>query len=226
MTHADTSGLAALRADAYRLHGRDSLALLLKSAVTRRTFRPIVTLRLCRWAAAARGPARALLPLFKALHLLARHHAGLDLPWQLDAGPGLAIDHGWSLVVNARARLGRNVTLYHGVTLGQRDRVGPDGSRVTEYPVIEDEVWIGPHAVIVGGVRIGRGSRIAAGAFVTESVPPHSVVGGNPARILKAGCVPDVLNPAPIFLANPSAGAGPDAPAVSAYDHAACEEHP
>lgn len=223
MTNSNPNGLAALRADAYRLHGRDSLALLLKSALTRRTFRPIATLRLCRWAA-ARGPARALLPFFKALHLWARHHAGMDLPWNLDVGPGLAIDHGWGLVVNAKARLGRNVTLYHGVTLGQRDRVGPDGGRVTEYPVIEDEVWIGPHAVIVGGVRIGRGSRIAAGAFVTESVPPHSVVGGNPARILKSGCVPDVLNPAPFVLADSLPAAG--SVAVSPHHTLAHEEQP
>jgi serine O-acetyltransferase len=197
--HSD--GLAALRADVWRLHGRESLALLLKSVLIRRSFRPIATLRLCRWSATGRGPARALLPVFKALHAFARHHAGMDLPWSLEAGPGLAIDHGWGLVVNARARLGRNVTLYHGVTLGQRDRIGPEGSRITEYPVIEDEVWIGPHAVIVGGVRIGRGSRIAAGAFVTESVPPGSVVGGNPARILKSDCLPDVLNPAPVSAA-------------------------
>jgi serine O-acetyltransferase len=223
MRHSDPNGLAALRADAYRLHGRDSLALLLKSALARRTFRPIATLRLCRWAA-ARGPARALLPVFKALHLWARHHAGMDLPWNLEAGPGLAIDHGWGLVVNAKARLGRNVTLYHGVTLGQRDRVGSDGGRVTEYPVIEDEVWIGPHAVIVGGVRVGRGSRIAAGAFVTENVPPHSVVGGNPARVLKSGCVPDVLNPAPLSPGRPSSAADPVA--VSARHTLAREEQP
>lgn len=71
---------------------------------------------------------------------------------------------------------------------------------MTEYPVLEDEVWVGPHAVIIGGVTIGRGSRVAAGAFVTESVPPHSVVSGNPAVIVKSHCVPDVMNQAPIDL--------------------------
>ncbi|WP_074773002.1 hypothetical protein [Nitrosospira multiformis] len=66
--------------------------------------------------------------------------------------------------------------------------------------MIEDEVWIGPHAIIVGGVTIGRGSRIAGGAFVTENVPPYSIVSGNPSTIVKANCTPDVMNPAPLLI--------------------------
>ncbi len=51
--------------------------------------------------------------------------------------------------------------------------------------VIEDDVWIGSGAVITDGVRIGRGAVVAAGAVVTHDVPPHSVVGGVPARVLR-----------------------------------------
>ena len=51
--------------------------------------------------------------------------------------------------------------------------------------VIEDDVWIGSAAVITDGVRIGRGAIIAAGAVVTKDVPPHTVAGGVPARVLK-----------------------------------------
>ena len=63
--------------------------------------------------------------------------------------------------------------------------------------MIEDEVFIGPYVVIVGGVTIGRGSRIAGGAFVAKSVQPYSTVIGNPARVVRTNCVPDVMNPAP-----------------------------
>ena len=48
--------------------------------------------------------------------------------------------------------------------------------------IIEDNVWIGRRVMINKGVRIGEGSIIAAGAVVTKSVPPYSVVYGNPAR--------------------------------------------
>jgi acetyltransferase-like isoleucine patch superfamily enzyme len=51
--------------------------------------------------------------------------------------------------------------------------------------VVEDDAWIGAGAIITDGVRIGRGAVVAAGAVVTGDVPPHTVVGGVPARILK-----------------------------------------
>ena len=51
--------------------------------------------------------------------------------------------------------------------------------------VIEDDVWIGAGAIVTDGVTIGRGSVVAAGAVVTSDVPPHTVVGGIPARVLK-----------------------------------------
>ncbi|MEV7663036.1 DapH/DapD/GlmU-related protein [Paenarthrobacter sp. NPDC089316] len=52
--------------------------------------------------------------------------------------------------------------------------------------VIEDDVWIGARAIILPGVRVGRGSVVAAAAVVTKSVPPFSVVAGNPARVVKS----------------------------------------
>lgn len=51
--------------------------------------------------------------------------------------------------------------------------------------VIEDNVWIGRDARIMKGVTIGKGSIVALGAVVTKDVPPYSVVGGNPAKVLK-----------------------------------------
>ena len=50
--------------------------------------------------------------------------------------------------------------------------------------IIEDNVWIGCRCIILKGVRIGTGAVIAAGAVVTKDVPPHTIVGGVPARIL------------------------------------------
>ena len=56
---------------------------------------------------------------------------------------------------------------------------------LTEPVIIDDEVWIGANVSITSGVTIGKHSIIAAGSTVVKSVPPYSIVGGNPARILK-----------------------------------------
>ena len=190
--------LEAMKADTHRQYGQSSLGLLIKGAISRRTFRPVVTMRLCQNIATSSTLIRITLPLFKIFHRIVSHNASIDLPWQTKIGGGLALTHAWGLVVNPGAKIGNNVTLFHGVTLGRRDRISHLGERLTEYPVLEDDVWVGPHAIIVGGVIIGRGSRIAGGSFVTSSVPPHSVVSGNPAKIVKNNCVPDVTNPAPL----------------------------
>jgi serine O-acetyltransferase len=182
------------QADLTRMKGCVSKSKVLMAALTRRSYRPIFTLRLCQ-AMDASSAWRMLLPVGVLLHRAARHFAGLDLPWTTRIAPGFRIDHGWGLVLNASAVIGSNVTMFHGVTLGQRDRVARDGTRVTGTPLVEDDVWIGPHAVIVGGITVGRGSRIAAGAFVTQDVPPASLVVGNPAQIVKNGVAADVENP-------------------------------
>lgn len=185
-----------LRADTYRLFGRSSPWLVWRAYWLQPSFRVVVTLRLCQ-AANQLSPGLRLAALLPArvLHRLACRSAGLELPWRTRMGPGLAVTHGWGLVVSEGAKVGANVTLFHGVTLGQHDRIDASGQRHTRYPVIEDEVWIGPHAIVVGGITVGRGSRIAGGALVNRDVPPHCLVLGNPGRVVKTGCVADVANP-------------------------------
>jgi serine O-acetyltransferase len=189
---------SSLKADTFRQYGDFTWRHLFTGTLTRRTFRVVVTMRLCQMAFGSRGMFHISLPFFKVLHRIATHQAAIDLSWKTDVKPGFAITHGWGLVVSSGARIGKNVTLFHGVTIGRRDRVSHDGGRLTGYPVLEDEVWVGPHAIIVGGITIGRGSRIAGGAFVAEDVPPHSIVSGNPAVIVKTDCAPDVIYPAPV----------------------------
>lgn len=187
-----------LRADTFRQYGRSSVLLTLQAAIRTKSFRVVATARLCQAASGSKGVGKLMLPACKLLHRCAASMAGVDFPWQTKIGGGFALTHGWGMVMSHGAVIGRNVTLFHGVTLGRRDRISTDGERLTGYPILEDEVWVGPHAIITGGITIGRGSRVAGGAVVNDNIPPYSIVAGNPGKIIKNDCIPDVTHPAKI----------------------------
>jgi acetyltransferase-like isoleucine patch superfamily enzyme len=85
----------------------------------------------------------------------------------------------------------REIEYSHYMTWPRFVRMAPpsfarDGMQFPSRPiVIEDQVWIGARAMIMKGVRIGRGSIVAARSVVTHDVPPLSIVAGNPAKVVK-----------------------------------------
>lgn len=109
------------------------------------------------------------------------------------------------LVAGAHSFANRGCDIGPRVTLGRYVLLGPEVAIVgddhrTDVPgvpiifadrpalrptVVEDDVWIGMRSIIIAGVRIGRGSIIAAGSVVTKDVAPYSIVGGVPARLIR-----------------------------------------
>ena len=88
--------------------------------------------------------------------------------------------------------IGNHVNLAQGITVtALNHNFESPGSRIDEQGVstkpvtIGNDIWIGANAVILPGVSIGDHSVVAAGAVVTKDVPPHSLVAGVPARIIK-----------------------------------------
>lgn len=88
--------------------------------------------------------------------------------------------------------IGSHVNLAQGITVTALNHNFTDTEkRIDEQGVstssvtIEDDIWIGANATILSGVNIGRHSVIAAGAVVTKDVPPHSLVAGVPAKVIK-----------------------------------------
>lgn len=97
------------------------------------------------------------------------------------------------LGVNESITIGSDVMIAQLVAIRDTDHVSQSTDRpmltqgiITSSVIIEDDVWIGHGATILKGVRVGRGSIVAAGAVVTKDVPPFSVVGGIPAEIIKS----------------------------------------
>jgi len=93
-----------------------------------------------------------------------------------DIAPGFVILHSLGVVINTNVRAGRNLVIYHNVTLGAERH---------KSPVLGDNVYIGAGAKVIGGVRIGSDVRIGANAVVTKDVPDGATVVGIPARIVR-----------------------------------------
>lgn len=86
--------------------------------------------------------------------------------------------------------------------LGFTYHIGETEKEIVKYPdetkdyhiKIGNDVWIGSHAILMGGITIGDGAIIAAGSVVTRSVPPYSIMGGVPSRLIKYRFSDSIIN--------------------------------
>ncbi|WP_425101188.1 serine O-acetyltransferase [Tropicibacter sp. S64] len=109
---------------------------------------------------------------------------GIDIHPAAKIGRGIMIDHAHSIVIGETAVVGDNVSMLHSVTLGGTGKEEED-----RHPKIGNGVLIGAGAKVLGNIRIGDCSRIAAGSVVLNEVPECTTVAGVPAKIVgKAGC--------------------------------------
>ena len=109
---------------------------------------------------------------------------GIDIHPGARIGKGIMIDHAHSIVIGETAVVGDNVSMLHSVTLGGTGKEEED-----RHPKIGDGVLIGAGAKVLGNIKVGHCSRIAAGSVVLEEVPPCMTVAGVPAKIVgEAGC--------------------------------------
>ena len=118
-------------------------------------------------------------PLFpRMMTEWAHSRTGIDIHPGAILGPSFFIDHGTGVVIGETTQIGKEVRIYHGVTLGARSVTGAETLRGRKrHPTIEDRVTIYPGATILGGETVvGEGSTIGGGVFLTKSVPAHHLV--------------------------------------------------
>jgi acetyltransferase-like isoleucine patch superfamily enzyme len=117
--------------------------------------------------------------------------------------PPFYTDCGKNIRVGARVFINQNCTFYSlaEIVIGDDVLIGPNVSLITsEHPLrpsqrrahlrgrpirIENGVWVAAGAIVIGGVTIGESSVVAAGSVVTRDVPANTLVGGNPARVIR-----------------------------------------
>ncbi len=110
---------------------------------------------------------------------MGRAATGIEIHPGATIGDGFFIDHGMGVVIGETAEIGKNVTLYHGVTLG-----GTSWNKGKRHPTLADNVIVGANAAILGNIRVGENSKVGSGSVVNKEVPPNSTVVGNPGRIV------------------------------------------
>jgi serine O-acetyltransferase len=126
---------------------------------------------------------RANVPLIpRMMTEWAHRRTGIDMHPGATIGDSFFIDHGTGVVIGETCVIGKQVKLYHGVTLGAKsftkDAQGNPVKGVKRHPNVEDHVTVYANATILGGdTTIGKGSTIGANVFIMESVEPYSVVG-------------------------------------------------
>lgn len=110
-----------------------------------------------------------------ALRVVQTSYFGIELGKDVTLGNGVWFIHPLGIVIGGNARIGNRVRFFGNNTVGTAKENG--------YPTIEDDVWVGAGARILGPVTIGRGARIGANAVVLQDIPAGAVAIGVPARI-------------------------------------------
>ena len=109
--------------------------------------------------------------------------------WQgglIRIGNGTYLNRNTEIVAAVSVEIGRDCKIGRDVIVMDTDQHPLPGRAVGLPVTIEDRVWIGARAIVLKGVRIGHDSVVGAGSVVTRSVPPCSVVAGQPARVIRA----------------------------------------
>jgi serine O-acetyltransferase len=167
-----------VRRDVAAARERDPAARGVGEAEILATWPGIHALLFHRVAHALHDSQVPLLP--RSLSMMSRALTGIEIHPAAQIGEGLFIDHGAGVVVGETARIGDDVTLYQGVTLG-----GTGFATGKRHPTVEDNVTIGSGAKLLGPITIGHGAKIGANSVVITDVPPNSTVVGNPGHPVK-----------------------------------------
>jgi len=111
----------------------------------------------------------------------------IDYPWHVRVGENSSVAYGAWIQGQDEIVIGKNVCIgeYARIIAGSHDITSPRFDLVTKPICICDNAWVATGAYVLQGVTVGEGAVVAAGAVVTKDVPEWTVVGGNPARVIK-----------------------------------------
>lgn len=167
-------GYSTIQKDFYRESGK----YLTHFQILKKCFSP--NLHYIYWFRNAQKHSKSSL-VGKIYRLILRRYQikyGFQIYPETEIGEGFYLGHWGHLVINPKTKIGKNCNIAQGVTIAQANRGKNEG-----VPIIGNEVWIGPNAVIVGKITIGNNVLIAPNAYINTDIPDNSIALGNPAII-------------------------------------------
>jgi serine O-acetyltransferase len=170
--------LGEVRRDVDAVHDRDPAARGVGSLEVLALWPGVHALLAHRVAHALHGARIPVVP--RTLAAVSRAATGIEIHPAARVGDGLFIDHGVGVVIGETAQVGRDVTLYQGVTLG-----GTGFATGKRHPTVEDEVTIGSGAKLLGPITVGHGAKVGANSVVVIDVPANATVVGNPGHVVR-----------------------------------------
>lgn len=178
--------LEEIKADIYRWYGSVSVGLFCKALLSKRGFRFILALRLAHHF----GKIPLLGWLCIANYKFYKIIYSSDINFRTKIGAGARFHHVIGTAWATDAIIGKNATITHNVTLGNKKG---------DSPVIGDNVYLAPGCCVIGKVTIGNNVIIGANAVVAKNIPDNAIVVGNPAKIISYNGSADYIeNPWPL----------------------------
>jgi serine O-acetyltransferase len=178
-----------VKSDLYRYTGRISNMLLIENLLINPGFQYSFWMRTCAFLEQIILFRFTVLFLARIIFRRYTYKYGISIPYSTKIGSGFYIGHFGGIVVNAGSVIGKNCNISQCVTLGQANRGKNKG-----YPVIGDNVYIGPGAKIIGKVNIGNNAAIGANCVVTKDAPDNAVVVGVPGEVISYKGSQDYVN--------------------------------
>lgn len=148
----------------------------LKYGVRRRIYRYLCTKYLYIKSGGAGTGCKANVPVKVTKNTYIGEHSNFN---------GLRITGKGKVSIGSYFHSGEDIHIITSVHNYEGKSIPYDTTDIVKDVVIDDFVWIGSHVIILGGVHIGEGAIIQAGAVVVRDIPPYAIAGGNPAAVFK-----------------------------------------
>lgn len=165
--------------DLYRITNKVSVLTLFRYILTGKAYKYIFWMRVCSYSYSNNVLKYTLFPIARIILNHYVYKFGISISHHAQIGSGFYIGHFGGIVINPKSVIGKNCNIQQGVTIAQANRGTKKG-----FPILGDNVYIGPGAKIVGAISIGNSVAIGANCVVTKDVPDNSVVVGIPGKVI------------------------------------------